>query len=120
MEESNTVFKSFNLTGDARQAAESMLELTHEIKEEMSALRDEFNRRYEEAMARNNLAAKALWRRVIKDVPEAEANETWLDGSWYIENSFLKDHGVAFLCRREQEETPLAAVAGTKPPGTLH
>lgn len=120
MANEKVVFKSFNLTGEAFLAAESMLDLTGEIKEEMTALREEFDRRYEEAMARNNLTARSLWERVIKNVPEANASETWLDGSWYIENSFLKDHGVAFLCRREKEEAPLVDLGGHKPPGTLH
>lgn len=116
------LFTSFNLTGDALVAAESMLELTCEIKEDMDALRAEFDRRYEEGMARNNLLAKDLWKRVVLNVPEAKASETWADGSWYIENSFLKEHGVAFLCRREQEkeEVPLVDLGGNKPTGMLH
>jgi len=113
-------FTSFALEGDALVAARSMLELTAEIREETSALRDEFDRRYNEAMTRNNVLAKGLWRRIAQSRPEVDPETTWLDGSWYIENSFLKDHGVAFLCRREKEENPLEALVGASEPSKLH
>lgn len=100
---SNNKLHSIKLTGDSLRAAKNFLLVMKDTNEQIRALRDEYARKEQEIMQRHNIMAQAEWDKVVIPL-NLTLEETWGNNQWYLEASFLDDHGDAFLCRRSSQD----------------
>lgn len=111
-------FMSFKLTGDPLKAAREFNDLIKDTENLMGQLHAEFDARRKEILEEHKSLAQGLWQRIVEPF-DLDPDESWDSGEWYLENSFLQDHGDAFLGRRSNIDGDLDAVSSLDMSGSV-
>lgn len=101
------------LSGEALESARRFNEALKRYHSEMQALSDEMVLRHREVAKLMNAEGKKAWG-LVAEACGIDPEESWASGAWFLDTTYLDEHGDAYLCKRTSESQvpgnlPLAA-----------
>ena len=112
--------KQIMLDGDTLEAARTFVKTLDQHKLEMQELYDEFGKRRAFLAEAQVAVARENWN-VIVEPHGINSEETWVQGTWRLDTTFLETYGFAFLCEHEQLPEPMQnKIPDTPAPKTMH
>jgi len=99
---------TMQLEGAALDAARNFRQIMEKHQQDMQKLGEEFETRKQAINEESMAAAKAEWEKIVAPYG-LDAEETWTQGTWFADLTYLEEHGHAYL--RQNPNMPGGASA---------